>query len=77
MLLQLWKHLLLLLLVWMLIFFNKPHFHQQLKPDLDVPTEDFKCQDNKCCSFMWIDSTIEVDTTASLRVRADIKCLKK
>jgi len=61
MLLQFWKHLLLLLLVWMLIFFNKPHFHQQLKSDLDVPTADFKRQDNK-----WNDSTIEADTTASL-----------
>ena len=26
---------------------------------------------------MWIDSTIEVDTIASLWVRADIKCWKK
>ena len=72
MLLQFWKHLLLLLLVWMLIFFNKPHFHQQLKSDLDVPTADFKRQDNK-----WNDSTIEADTTASLWVSGDIKRWKK
>jgi len=51
-------------------------FHQQLKSNLDVPVEDFKCQDNKCYSLTWIDSTIEVGTTASLSVRADITVLK-